>query len=242
MDGEAGGGAGGGAGGPAPLAAPLATSLVELKAAAKFYGPRLVFKDVSFAVRPGEIWIVAGENGAGKSTLLRVAAGLSRADAGGVSHGTGPGGIGLLGHETFVYPHLSALENLRFWAKLHERRAAPEDIAAVLARVGLSAAAEERAGRFSRGMAQRLALARVLLLAPELLLLDEPGTGLDARSRAMLEREIAAARERGAGLLWVSHHLGHDLALADKVLFLKRGRAAYCGDASGFAAAEEGLC
>ncbi len=219
-----------------------AAPLLELAGVAKFYGPKLVFRDVSLRVRPGEVWIVAGENGAGKSTLLRIMAGLARADAGLVTHGVEPGGIGLLGHETFVYPHLSALDNLRFWAGLHGRAADDAALQAALARVGLSAAAGEKAGRFSRGMAQRLSLARVLLLAPALLLLDEPGTGLDARSRAMLEAEIAAARERGAGLVWVSHHLTHDLSRADKVLYLKGRRAAYQGDAAGFAPGAEGLC
>lgn len=219
-----------------------AAPLLELAGVAKFYGPKLVFKDVSMAVRPGEVWIVAGENGAGKSTLLRIMAGLAKADAGRVERGVEPGGVGLLGHETFLYPHLSALDNLRFWAGLHERPADEDALRGALARVGLTAAAGEQAGRFSRGMAQRLSLARVLLLAPALLLLDEPGTGLDARSRAMLEAEIAAARERGAGLVWVSHHLGHDLSRADKVLYLKGRRAAWCGDAAGFRPESEGLC
>ena len=225
-------------------AAGAATSapLLELAGVAKFYGSKLVFKDVSLAVRPGEVWIVAGENGAGKSTLLRIMAGLAKADAGAVSHGVEAGDIGLLGHETFIYPHLTALDNLRFWAGLHERPADDASLDEALARVGLTAAAHEKAGRFSRGMAQRLSLARVLLLAPALLLLDEPGTGLDARSRAMLEAEIAAARKRGAGLVWVSHHLAHNLARADKVICLKGRRAIYQGDAGGFRPEAEGLC
>lgn len=219
-----------------------AAPLVSCTGVAKFYGHKLVFKGVSLAVLPGEIWLLAGENGAGKSTLLRLLAGLARPDAGEVERGAPAGGIGLLGHETFIYPHLSALDNLRFWAGLHGCAADRDALLAILSRVNLAAVAEENAGRFSRGMAQRLALARVLLLSPELLLLDEPGTGLDVRSRAMLDREIVAARERGAGLVWVSHHVARDLAMADKVLHLKGGHAAFSGPAADFRPEAEGLC
>ncbi|WP_029894201.1 ABC transporter ATP-binding protein [Desulfohalovibrio reitneri] len=199
---------------------------------AKLFGPRLVFKDVSFEVLPGETWLVAGDNGAGKSTLLAVLAGLLSPSAGKIESGLKPGEIGYLGHETFQYPRLSAVENLRFWAKLHGRDASEKRLLQSLDRVGLAAFAHEPAGRFSRGMSQRLALARVFAETPRLVLLDEPSTGLDVRSRAVLEGEIGRAREQGAALIWVSHSIARDLPLADKVLRMDPGRPpAYVGPA-----------
>ena len=107
-------------------------------------------------------------------------------------------------------------------------------IMAGLARVGLEAHAHERAGVFSRGMAQRLNLARVLMQAPDVLLLDEPGTGLDVASLALLRREILAARQRGACVVLISHDLAGDAPLADRLLALEHRKLAYDGSPSGF--------
>ena len=103
-----------------------------------------------------------------------------------------------------------------------------------LARVGLEAHAHERAGVFSRGMAQRLNLARVLMQAPDVLLLDEPGTGLDVASLALLRREILAARQRGACVVLISHDLAGDAPLADRLLALEHRKLAYDGSPAGF--------
>jgi heme exporter protein A len=123
-----------------------------------------------------------------------------------------------------VYPGLTALENLAFWKNAQGLRLAEADLMKLLERVGLERHAHERAGIFSRGMAQRLNLARALLPDPELLLLDEPGTGLDSRAAAMLREEIARARQRGAGVVWISHDVAADAPLADRVLTLSQGR------------------
>ena len=94
--------------------------------------------------------------------------------------------------------------------------------------------AEERAGTFSRGMAQRLNLARILLQSPPLLLLDEPGTGLDVRSLAILHREIAASRDRGAGIVWITHDVAGDAKRADRIIAIENRTIGYCGPASGY--------
>jgi len=208
--------------------------LLRLNKVAKLYGQKLVFKGLSLDLDVGQAALVAGPNGAGKSTLLRLAAGVESPTAGEVQCAAEPGEIGYLGHATFIYPQLSALENLAFWSRYAGRRPKTEALMAALDRMGLAHAAHERAGRFSRGMAQRLSLARVFILEPKLLLLDEPGTGLDVKSRDILAREVRAAKERGAGILWVSHHLEQDLPLADTILAISDGRQAYCGPAGDY--------
>lgn len=209
--------------------------LLVAENAAKLYGRKLVFKDVSLTVRSGETWLVVGPNGAGKSTLLALLSGLLAPDRGRVSRRVPRGRIGHLGHATGNYPGLTARENLRFWAGMLGAPRDAEAVDAALARVGLFAAAEELAGRFSRGMAQRLALARILLQRPQLVFLDEPSTGLDAASRQMLAKEAEALRENGAALVWVSHDMRRDLPLADMVLELSGKRAAYAGPAAHYA-------
>ena len=212
--------------------------LLALDKVARFYGPRLIFKDVSLAIRPGTVTLLAGVNGAGKSTLLRIMAGLIRPSAGSLvlgkrplsesdpDHKTAEPGndspeLGYLGHQTFLYPDLSARENLRFWSALHGRKPSDNILEDILERVELAPFAEEKAKGFSRGMAQRLNLARVFLLQPDILLLDEPGTGLDTRSTGILHREIANAKALGAGIVWITHSLAEDLDRADMVAILE---------------------
>jgi heme exporter protein A len=202
----------------------LASALLELRGIAKFYGHRCVFRAVDLVVARGTVQLLTGANGAGKSTLMRLMAGLQRPNAGSCACHAAEGRVAYLGHATFLYPGLTALENLAFWKKAQGSRLTEADLMALLERVGLERHAHERAGIFSRGMAQRLNLARALLVAPELLLLDEPGTGLDSRAAVMLREEIVQARQRGAGIVWISHDVAADAPFADKVLTLEQGR------------------
>ncbi len=208
--------------------------LCKLDKVAKFYGTRLVVKDVSCCVEQGTVTLLAGPNGAGKSTLLKIMAGLARPSAGAVERSVSEDGIGYVGHQTFIYPGLSALENLSFWASLHSLAVEESTLLEALDRVELKRFAFERAGTFSRGMAQRLNLARVFLLSPSFILLDEPGTGLDVRSMTILHNEIEAARKRGAGLVWISHSVASDLPRADRVLSIRDRRVDYYGPAAGY--------
>ncbi|WP_207264284.1 ABC transporter ATP-binding protein [Desulfovibrio sp. Huiquan2017] len=214
--------------------------LLIVKRAAKFFGNKLVFKEISCEVRPGEILLVAGPNGAGKSTLMRIMAGLSKPSAGEVSLRLDPEDAAYLGHATFLYPGLSALENLKFWGAMYGFSPTRDELMALLKRVGLERAAEEKAGSFSRGMAQRLNLARIYQAAPKLIFLDEPGTGLDPASLRRLREEIVGLRDRGVAVVWISHHVTEDAALADTVLALGGRRVRYFGPASGFT--PEGVC
>lgn len=218
--------------------------LLKLGNVAKFYGSRLIFKEVSLELERGRTILLAGANGAGKSTLLKIMAGLVRPDAGKITHALEKNeNIGYLGHQTFIYPALSALENLAFWNKLYSLKKNAGELQALLERVELAPFARERAGTFSRGMAQRLNLARILLISPALLLLDEPSTGLDVRSRTMLDNEIKAAGARGAGIVWISHNLDEDLHKADKLALLDGSRLGFFGAVAEYAGrgAEAGI-
>lgn len=199
------------------------------------YGDRWVFQGIGLQVRPGEILLVVGPNGAGKSTLLALLAGLMEPRHGVVHHAVPPEAIAMMGHGTYVYGALTALENLRFWARIYGCPADETALEAILERVGLAAWAMEPAGTFSRGMAQRLSLARVILLAPRLVFLDEPATGLDMASVVLLHQEIKAFAQSGAAVVWVSHDVARDLALATSVLHVRGGRVHYLGPAGDFA-------
>lgn len=209
--------------------------MLELVRVAKTYGVKVIFKDVSCAFAPGSVSMLVGGNGAGKSTLMRVMAGLSRPSAGEARLADNVR-VGYLGHATFLYPGLTALENLAFWRDACGLALSRKDIMAALERVGLEAHAQERAGIFSRGMAQRLNLARILMQEPNLLLLDEPGTGLDANSLALLRREVVEARSRDACVILISHDLAGDAPLADRLLALDGRRLAYDGPPAGYTA------
>ena len=212
----------------------MAEAVLTLRRVSRFYGERAVLKNIDVTVLPGQALLVVGPNGAGKSTLLRLVAGLLPPSEGEIESGLAPGEIGYLGHKTLLYPKLTARANLAFWQALFglPRESAP--IEAVLARVGLARFADEEAGVFSRGMSQRLSLARVFLTAPRLLLLDEPASGLDPASAGMLRREIRAAADAGASVIWVSHNVAADLPECDRVLFLRGQRVAYDGPARDF--------
>jgi heme exporter protein A len=206
----------------------------DIRRVGKFFGSKLVLRDVSAQVLAGQALLVVGGNGAGKTTLLKIMAGLSRPTAGEVDLHVPPEHQAYLGHATFLYPRLSASANLTFWGRMYGLAPTRGDINAVLERVGLARVIDEPAGTFSRGMAQRLNLARVFLIKPRLVFLDEPGTGLDPASQELLRREIENLKKAGAGVVWVSHHLAADLPCAESVLFLKDAGAAYFGPASGF--------
>lgn len=209
------------------------SDLLVLKDVSHGFGRGPVFRDVGFILGPGQVLLLVGANAAGKSTLLKIAAGIIRPEKGGVEHKKGIR-LGYLAHESFIYPGLSALENLKFWAGFYGEKPDERKFFQVLERVGLERSAWERAGSFSRGMSQRLSLARILLLSPALMLLDEPGSGLDADSRQILVREVSRAREHGAGIVWVSHDFRSDAQGADRILALKNGRQSFLGSPAKF--------
>ena len=200
----------------------------------KRFGRAAALRDVGFALPRGETLAVLGANGAGKSTLLRLLAGLARPTAGRLEvDGLAPGDrrararLGYVGHATLLYPALTARENLIFAARLHALADAADRADAGLAREGLAAVAARRAGDFSRGMAQRLAIARGLIHDPPIVLLDEPFTGLDPRAALHLERRLETLRAEGRSVVWVTHEIDRALRGCDRALVLARGRVVW---------------
>ncbi|MEW6398958.1 MAG: heme ABC exporter ATP-binding protein CcmA [Bacillota bacterium] len=197
-----------------------------------------VLRGVSFDLSDGQVLAVMGPNGAGKTTLLRVLGTLLPPTRGQVLIGgrdvrrSGPalrGHIGFLGHHTFLYPQLTGWENLWFWARAFGVPNPEARVKEMLDGVGLGLFAHEPARHYSRGMQQRLALARALLHDPVLLLLDEPYTGLDREAAALLDSVIRRWGERGRSVVMTSHDPGRALAASDRVMVLQRGRVTLLG-------------
>jgi heme exporter protein A len=170
----------------------------------KRYGFKRVLEGLTFDLERGGFLVVTGPNGAGKTTLLRICAGLAIPSAGTLEVEPDRSGIGFLGHEPLVYRELTALENLDLYGRLYRVPERREQIGMLLERFGLWEARRERASALSRGQLQRLALCRALLHQPELLILDEPFSGLDSDGAELLDRELAGMR--GQRTLLVATH------------------------------------
>ncbi len=196
--------------------------------------PALEGLDLDLAA--GASLAVVGPNGAGKSTLLRLLAGLARPSAGRIEIDGRPptdrrarAALGYLGHATLLSPTLTVRENLIFAGRLYGVAAPRERAAAQIASEGLEAIADRRAGDLSRGQAQRAAIARALIHAPALVLLDEPFTGLDRGAAQRLAARLAELRAHGHTSVLVTHTLEHVRELADEALVLSAGRGVWRG-------------
>ena len=169
--------------------------MIRARRLEKRFGDRRVLRDLDVDVPRGGFVLVTGANGSGKTTLLRLVAGLLAPTSGELDVAVERGAVGFLAHEPLVYRELTALENLDLYGRLYRVPERRERIGMLLERFGLWDARRERAGAFSRGMLQRLALCRTLLHEPELLVLDEPFTALDSQGAELLERELAELRQ-----------------------------------------------
>jgi len=167
----------------------------------KRYGAKRVFDRLDFELERGDFLVVTGPNGSGKTTLLRLVAGLAAPTAGELEVAVGRAQLGFVGHEPLVYRELTALENLDLYGRLYRVPERRERIGMLLERFRIWDARRERVGSFSRGMLQRLALCRAFLHEPDLYVLDEPFTALDAEGVELLDRELAERRERGTFLV-----------------------------------------
>lgn len=200
---------------------------------ARHYGRRKALSQITFTCEPGEIVGLLGPNGAGKSTLLNILATLLAPSVGRVQYGDQSGTeagaavraqIGMLGHDLFLYPELTARENLTFFAHLYGLKEVDETVNAALDRANLIARADDYVGGFSRGMRQRVALERALLHGPRLILLDEPFTGLDQDSTAALVARLQERQRAGCMIVLATHDLEVADALISRAIYLKNGR------------------
>ena len=167
--------------------------MIRARGLERRFGAKRVLRGVDLDVDRGGFLLVTGPNGSGKTTLLRLLAGLAAPTGGTVEVDVDRGRLGYLGHEPLVYRELTALENLDLYGRLYRVPERRERIGMLLERFGLWDVRGDRAGSFSRGMLQRLALCRTLLHEPDLLVLDEPFTALDTAGADLLDREL---RER----------------------------------------------
>ncbi len=210
---------------------------VELDHVWKFYGNYAALRDYTLTIEEGRCLALLGRNGAGKTTVLRILAGLSPFQRGAVrlfgQTSRSPDArlqIGFLGHGIGVYEDLSARENLAFFANICEVTNSRATVESWLERVNLSRVAGIPVRQFSRGMRQRLALARTFLHSPKLLLLDEPFTSLDDRAIRMLSELLAEARTRGATIILSTHQIREALAIASHVALIENGRLRHAGE------------
>ncbi|HUK78009.1 MAG TPA: heme ABC exporter ATP-binding protein CcmA [Thermoleophilia bacterium] len=220
----------------AGAAATDATAVAAISAhgLGKAFGRREVLHDVSFAVPPGGFLALFGPNGAGKTTLLRLVATLLRPSSGNVTvAGHDPRddpaavrrAIGFLSHDALLYRDLTAQENLRFYADMYGVAEPARRVDELLARVELGHRRHDVVATLSKGMVQRLAIARALLHRPAVLLLDEPHAGLDAHAVGLLDALLAEIRAEHTFVM-ATHDVGRGLELADQVLVLDGGRVA----------------
>ncbi len=215
--------------------APSDFDTVTIDRVSKHYGRRRALWRVSLTCHRGTITGLFGPNGAGKSTLLHALSTLSRPSEGEIRYGDATadvwgdalrGHIGVLGHDLFLYGDLSARENLVFFARLYNVGNIAALVDRSLASARLTERADDRAGSFSRGLRQRLALERALVHTPRLVLLDEPFTGLDDASAVLLVERLRQLKDAGAIVVMATHDFDLADGLVDQAFCLNGGRVA----------------
>ena len=211
---------------------------IEVKRLIKSYGEHHALRGIDLNVKWGDILAIFGPNGAGKTTLLKVLATLVKPSAGDVS----VAGfnlkqdaimirrrIGVVTHQTLLYDDLSAYENLRFYGKMYDVSNLRDRISQLVAQVGLESRIHDPVRTLSRGMQQRLAIARALIHDPPVLLLDEPGTGLDQHASAMFATILNSTANKQRAVLMTSHSLEQGAALSNRIAIMADGKIAYEG-------------
>jgi heme exporter protein A len=213
--------------------------MIKVRGLVKAFGFQAALRGVNLDQAEGEFVTVLGPNGAGKTTLLRVLATLTKPTDGVVQIGgydvtrAGPQVrrlIGLVSHQTMLYPHLSAEDNLNFYGRLYDvadlngQGDAPGRIDEVLELVGLIARRTDLVRTFSRGMVQRLTIARAILHRPQVMFFDEPYTGLDQQAASVLSEILTSVAAAGRTVLLTTHNLERGLVGCDRVVILKRGK------------------
>lgn len=209
--------------------------MIEVKKVVKRFGLKTVLRGVDFEVEQGEFVALVGPNGAGKTTFLRILATLSRPNMGAIRIGgySLPGQaasvrkvLGVVSHQPLLYGDLTAEENLRFYARMYDLVNMNTRVDEVLSMVGLAARRKDLIRQYSRGMQQRLAIGRAILHDPQILLFDEPHTGLDQEAAAMLDGVLKEIAAQGRTVVMTSHDLIRTAGLASRIDILSKGEIA----------------
>jgi heme exporter protein A len=216
-----------------PAVVSQATQLaVEADAVVKNFGETAVLRGLDLELPTGEVTVLLGSNGAGKSTFLRILAMLTQIDSGSVSmHGVditenGPSVRALTGsvlHAPMLYADMTVRENLLFFAEMYRLQNVEDLIAGTIQRVGIEPRLDHRVRTLSHGFQKRVALARALMHDPQMLLLDEPESGLDSESVAQLDSIIADYKSAGRTVVMTTHIVEHALEIADRAVVLNNG-------------------
>lgn len=220
-----------------------AEPVLDLHGLAKVYDRTVALHAITLRLEAGGCLALLGANGSGKTTLLKILAGATSPTLGGgtvCGHDLGReraslrGVVGLLAADSYLYEELNAIENLRFTLTMAGRKPSRADLAGVIQRVGLVEAAEARVRTFSSGMRRRLSLARVLLLEPRLVLLDEPYNSLDRAAADLVDELVAEWRSHGQAVVLATHDAERAASLAGTVVVLDRGALLYSGAVHGY--------
>jgi heme exporter protein A len=207
--------------------------MIQIQKVVKTFGNRAVLRGVDLTINEGDFVTLMGANGAGKTTLLHIVANLSRPTLGDVlingyamaeSASQLRRFIGLVSHKTLLYDDLTAAQNLRFYAKMYDVPDASRRIETVLNQVNLWPRRNDPVRTYSRGMQQRLAIARAILHNPPILLLDEPDTGLDQHSAGILGELLKAVGISQRTILMTTHNLDRGLSLGNRMVILAKGK------------------
>ncbi len=201
---------------------------ISIKKLSKVFGNKVVLKNINLEIKKGEFLTIFGPNGAGKTTLVKIISTLVKPTTGkvvidGIDIKDKPieirRRIGVISHETFLYPDLTAAENLRFFGRMYGVEGLEERIEKLLKQVGLIRRKNDRVRTFSRGMKQRLSIARALIHSPSILLLDEPYTGLDQHASAMFDRILSINEDKTK--IMISHDI-YKISMCDRAIILNK--------------------
>jgi heme exporter protein A len=214
-------------------------NFIEVRGLNKKFGYKTALRNIDIVLQQGDSLALFGPNGAGKSTLIQVLCSLLRPTSGSVRIAGYEAArdrealhqiIGLVGHQTFLYPHLTAYENLKFYGSMYRLDRLDKRVAEVLELVGLSGSVNDTVQNFSRGMQQRLSIGRAILHDPMIMFLDEPCTGLDQQGSEDFIKLMLQFRDQGKTLIMASHQLHLGLELCKRAAILKSGRIVYLQD------------